>query len=274
MSFRVLTRAAGLIALAIVLTTGAGCEDCNGGGFDAGGPDLGAAVGRFSLSWSVIDQASDLPVNCDQLDPNATVFVEAVRDGTGAVESFACRNLQGTSMTPLFAGTYSFSYELHVGGATIATASGPSGVAIGPGQQIQLAPITFQVDASGRLELQLRAGASGNCAGGAITGFALSLQHAGGPGDTGCAPVVFVLSGGGTYNASDCSAPAVTRCIAADETLTVASLPAGTYQIHVRGKKGPLDCWFNDDVLRVPPQSALLSETLNLALQSETAGCQ
>jgi hypothetical protein len=271
MSLRVLTRAAGVIALA----TWSGCEGCNGGGFDAGGPDLGATVGRFSLSWSVIDETSSQPVNCDQLDPNATVFVEAVRDGTGAVESFACRNLQGTSMTPLFAGTYSFSYALHVGGATIATASGPSSVVIGPGQQIHLAPITFQVDATGRLELRLRAGASGNCAGGAvITGFALSLQHAGGPGDTGCAPVVFALSSGTTYNASDCTAPAVTRCIAADETLSVASLPAGTYQIHVRGKKGPLDCWINDDMLRVPPQGALLSETLNLALQSEMPGCQ
>jgi hypothetical protein len=146
---------------------------------------------------------------------------------------------------------------------------------IGPGQEVQLAPITFQVDASGRLELKLRAGAAGNCAGGAaITGFTLSLQHASGPGDTGCAPVVFTLSGGDTYNASDCSVPAVTRCIAADETLTVASLPAGTYRIHVRGKRGTLDCWINDDVLRVPPQSALLSETLNLALQSETPGCQ
>lgn len=275
MSFRVLTRAAGLIALAIGLTTGGGCEGCNGGGFGDGGPDLGAVVGRFSLSWSVIDQTSNQPVNCDQLDPNATVFVEAVREGTGAVESFACRNLQGMSMTPLFAGTYSFRYELHVGGATIATASGPSGVAIAPGQEVELAPITFQVDASGRLELQLRAGASGNCAGGAvITAFSLSLQHADGPGNTGCAPVVFMLSGGGTYNASDCGAPAVTRCIAADETLSVASLPAGSYQIHVRGKKGALDCWVNDDVLRVPPQSALLSETLNLALQSETPGCQ
>src|ERR1041384_8434676 len=117
MSFRVLTRAAGLIALAIVLTTGVGCEGCNGGGFGDGGPDLGAAVGRFSLSWSVIDQTSNQPVNCDQLDPNATVFVEAVREGTGAVESFACRNLQGTSMTPLFAGTYRFSYALQIGRA-------------------------------------------------------------------------------------------------------------------------------------------------------------
>jgi hypothetical protein len=86
--------------------------------------------------------------------------------------------------------------------------------------------------------------------------------------------VVFALSGGGTYNANDCSAPAVTRCIAASETLTVASLPSGPYQIHVRGKKGPLDCWINDDALRVPPQGQVLSQTLNLALQSELVGCQ
>jgi hypothetical protein len=86
--------------------------------------------------------------------------------------------------------------------------------------------------------------------------------------------VVFVLSGGDTYNASDCSDPPVSRCIAADETLTVASLPAGAYQIHVRGKKLQHDCWVNDDVLHVPPQGALLSQTLNLALQSEAPGCQ
>lgn len=271
MSFRVLTRAAGLIGLA----AGGGCDGCGGGGFDAGGPDLAIAAGRFSLRWSVIDQTTGQPVSCDQLDPNATVFVQAIREGTGAVESFACRDLQGTSMTPLSPGAYSFSYELHVAGSAIAMASGPSGVVIGPGQDVRLAPITFQVDASGRLELMLRAGAAGNCAGGSkITGFTLSLEHAGGPGDTGCAPVVFVLSGGGSYNASDCSAPAVSRCIAEDETLTVASLPSGSYQIHIRGREGTLDCWVNDDVLRVPPQSQLLSQTLHLALESEIPGCQ
>jgi hypothetical protein len=266
-----LTRAAGLVGLA----TWSGCEGCGGGGVDAGGPDLAGPVGRFSLSWSVTDQATGEAVSCDQLDPNASVFVQAVRDASGAVESFACRNLQGTSMTPLVPGTYGFRYELHVGGATIATASGPSRVVVGPGQEVELGAIRFQVDASGGLVLQLRAGAAGNCAGGAaISGFALSVQHAGPPDDTGCAPAVFVLSGGGTYSATDCSAPAVTRCIAADETLTVANLPAGSYQIHVRGKKGTIDCWVNDDVLRVPPQGALLSQTLNLALQSETPGCQ
>jgi hypothetical protein len=172
-------------------------------------------------------------------------------------------------------GTYGFSYELHVAGRTIATATGPSDVMISAGREIQLPAIAFQVNASGRLEVMLRAGAAGNCAGGAvITGFALSLQHAGGPGDTGCAPVVFTLSGGGSYTAGDCSSPQVTRCIADDETLTVTSLTSGPYEIHVRGKKGPLDCWVNDDVLRVPPQGQLLSQVLNLALQSETPGCQ
>lgn len=271
MLFRVLTLAVGLLGLA----TWTSCDGCSGGGFDAGGPDIGTAAGGFSLRWTVIDQASSQPVSCDQLDPNATVFVQAMRDGTGAVESFACKNLEGSSMTPLSPGTYHFSYELHVAGNTVATASGPTGVVIGAGQQIELAPITFLVDATGQLVLALHAGAQNNCAGGAgITGFALSLQHAGGPGDTGCAPVVFVLSGGGSYNASDCSAPAVTRCIAEDETLTVASLPSGSYQVHVRGKNGALDCWFNDDVLRVPPESQRLSQVLNLALQSETPGCQ
>src|SRR3954466_4634360 len=149
MLFRVLTRAAWLIGLA----TWSGCEGCSGGGFDADGPDLAGAVGRFSLRWSVADQETGAPVSCDQLDANASVFVQAVRDGSGAVESFACRNLQGTSMTPLFPGTYSFRYELHVGGATIATASGPSGVVVGPGQEVELEAIRFQVDAHGRMEL-------------------------------------------------------------------------------------------------------------------------
>src|SRR5262249_45211093 len=123
MSLRALTRAAGLIGLA----AGRGCDGCSGGGFDAGGPDLATAAGPVSLRSSVIAQTPGQPVSGDQLDLNATVFVQAIREVTGAVESFACRDLQGTSMTPLSPGTYSFSYELHVAGSAIATASGPSG---------------------------------------------------------------------------------------------------------------------------------------------------
>lgn len=275
MSFRVLTAAAGLIALA----SGAGCEGCNEGGLDAGVADVPIPGGTFSLAWTLLDQGTNKPVTCDKLDPNATVFVQANRPGTGGLESFACKSMQATSIATLDPGLYSFGYELHVAAAgqtlTIATAPDQNGVLISSGQNVVLAPITFEVDATGKLELMLHAGGTGNCTGGAgITGFAISLEHAGGPGDTGCAPVLFTLSGGGTYDASDCVSPAVTpRCIDAGETLTVASLPSGPYQIHIRGKKGALDCWSNDDALRVPPQGKTLSQTLNLALASQTPGC-
>src|SRR5262249_33927073 len=159
-----------------------------------------------------------------------------------------CKPLQGTSITTFAPGTYSFGYELHVPidgqAVTIATAAPQSGVPISSGQDAALQPITFHVNATGRLDLMLRAAAAGNCTGGAgITGFSISLEHNGDPPDSGCAPVVFTLSGGGTYNANDCASPAVTRCIAATETLSVASLTSGPYRIHVRGKKGTLDCW-------------------------------
>ena len=262
--FRVLILGLGLVGWA-------GCDSCNGGGFDAGVPDSSAVGGTFSLAWTLLDQSTNRPVSCDKLDPNATVFIQASRPGTGGLESFACKSMQATSITRFDPGLYNFSYELHVAASgqtlTIATAPGQNGVTINSAQNVVLSPITFEVDATGRLELMLHTGPAGNCTGGAgITGFAISLEHAGGPGDTGCASVVFALSGGGTYTANDCASPAVTRCINAGETLTVSSLPSGPYQIHIRGKKGTLDCWTNDDSLRVPPQGLTLSRTLNLAL--------
>ena len=275
MLLRVMTFAAGLLGLA----SSAGCDGCNEGGVDAGVIDTPVVGGTFSLAWTLLDQTTNKPVTCDKLDPNATVFVQASRPGTGGTESFACKNMQATSIATFPPSIYRFSYELHVAAngqaLSIATAPDQNGVTISSGQNVVLAPITFQVDATGKLELMLHAGAAGNCAGGAgITGFTISLEHAGGPGDTGCAPVVFALSGGGTYDASDCVTPAVSpRCIDAGETLTVASLPSGPYQIHIRGKKGSLDCWSNDDALRVPPQGLTLSQTLNLALASQTPGC-
>jgi hypothetical protein len=272
MSFRMLAWAAALIALGA--TGGAGCGGCDHGGFDAGLPDRPIVGGGFSLAWSVQDQTTSATVSCDKLDPNASVFVEA-KGPSGSVESFSCKNLMGTSTMQLTPGVYIFSYELHLGSIAIPADNNQPGVVIRPGETTALPPTSFKVNANGRLELMLHSGPSGNCLGGAgITGFSISLEHAGGAGDTGCAPVVFNLSGmGDTYNANDCSAPSSTRCIAADETLSVASLPSGPYQIHVRGKKVALDCWINDDALRVPPQGQPLTRTLNLA-QSPAAGCQ
>lgn len=275
MRFRVLTLAVGLCALA----SWAGCDGCNDSGFDAGVPDTSLTGGTFSLAWTLLDQTTNRPVTCDKLDPNATVFVTASRPGTGGLESFACKNGQATSITRFAPGTYNFSYELHASAngqtLTVATAPAQNGVTITSGGNVVLAPITFLVDASGGLVLTLHTLPAGNCTGGAgITGFTISLEHAGGPGDTGCADVTFTLSGGGTYRANDCTAPMPSRCIQSSETLTVASLPSGPYQIHVRGLKSQNICWSNDDALRVPPQGKTLATALNLALASETPGCQ
>lgn len=275
MRFRVCLLAAGLLALA----SWAGCSSCGGGGFDAGGPDVPTVGGTFSLAWSVLDMSNNQPVSCDKLDPNATVVVTASRtSGSGGVETLTCRDLQGISTVALAPGTYSFAYELrgtiNNQAATIATAPAQSGVVVAPGMSVTLTPITFLVNPTGRLVLMLQIGSAGNCVaeGGPATGFSLSLEHAGGAGDTGCAPVVFALSGGGTYNANDCSAPLVGRCINASETLTVATLPSGAYQIHVRGTRGNLQCWRNDDSLRIPPQAMALTATLNLAATG-ASGC-
>lgn len=273
MLLRSLTLAAWLVGLA----SWAGCEGCNEDGPDGGVPDSSVVGGTFSLAWTLLDQGTNKPVTCDKLDPNATVFIQASRPATGGLESFACKSMQATSITTFAPGQYAFSYELHVNanGETLAIPTMGETAVINTAQTTVLKPITFQVDATGRLELTLRTLAAGNCIGGAnITAFAISLEHAGGPGDTGCAPVVFTLSGGGTYNANDCAMPPTIGCNMADGTLTAADLPSGPYQIHVRGKKGAVDCWSNDDMLRVPPQDKTLSRTLNLALASETPGCQ
>ncbi|HEY0479081.1 MAG TPA: hypothetical protein VGD37_16295 [Kofleriaceae bacterium] len=283
MLFRVLTRAAGLLGLACWV----GCSGCgDDGGFDAGQPDTPAG-GSFSLAWSLVDDSgttscTNVAACCNKLDPNATVFVQASRTGTGGVELFSCRSVQGTSMTAFAPGTYNFTYDLRIPvgdhNETIATATPQNSVMLASGTSVGLTPITFHVNLTGGLTLMLQAGAAGtkNCTGGAeISGFAISLEHAGGPGDTGCAPVVFALSGGGSYSASTCSAPSTGRCIESTETLTVASLPSGPYQIHVRGKKkGTLDCWTNDDMFAVPPQGRSLVRTLNLAFASTNPGCQ
>jgi len=273
MAFRVLMPAAGLLGLA---SGSAGCGGCDGGGFDAGISDVSPGQASVSLAWSLIDPSTGRSVTCDKLDANATVFVE-IRSATVVSSAvYACKSLQAVS-DPLTPGTYRFMYELHLSatGGVIPATAGQSGVVVGAGQSIALAPITFPVDATGGLELMLQAGSAGNCAttGASITSMSIRLEHAGGAGDTGCEPVLIQLSGrGDAYNANDCSSPPAARCIESTETLTVPSLPSGPYQIHVRGKQGTLDCWGNDDVIRVPPQGKALRQTLNLA-RLNTPGC-
>lgn len=282
MVLRVLTLVVGLSGL----ISWAGSTGCgNGGGFDAGVIEAPAG-GRFSLAWSLIDDAgrvncADVAACCNKLDPNATVYIQATHEGTGGVELFSCRSVQGTSMITLAPGTYHFTYDLRIPvgdhNETIATATPQDGVVIESGQAVALPPIVFHVNLTGGVMLKLQAGASGamNCTGGAsIAGFTILLDHDGGPGDDGCERVVFALSGGGSFDIGPCNMPLIGRCIESVETLSVAGLPSGPYRIHVRGKnKSTVDCWSNDDMFSVPPQGAALVRTLNLALASETPAC-
>lgn len=276
---RVLTWVVGLSGL----TSWAGCG--NGGGFDAGVTEAPVG-GRFSLAWSLIDDTgtvncADVAACCNKLDPNATVFIQATREGTGGVELFSCRSVQGTSMTTLAPGTYRFTYELRipVGGRneTIATAAPQDGVVIESGKSLALSPVAFHVNLTGGIMFKLQAGAPGalNCAGGAnIAGFTITLLHDDGSAPPGCERVAFALSGGGSDDIGPCDMPTISRCIESVETLSVPAIPSGPYRIHVRGRnKGAVDCWSNDDMFSVPPQGAALVRTLNLALASETPTC-
>lgn len=264
---------AGLLGLA----GSAGCGGCTPGGFDAGVPDT-TIGGTFTAAWSLVDETTNQPVSCDKIDPNARVSVELTGAVPGGSEPFSCKSLQGMSSTVLAPGTYTVRYELNVqeGSKTVTVASvaGPS-VTILSGQDVKLDPITFRVNATGALQLTLRAGSSGNCGatGAGITGMTITLVHDGGPGDTACEPVVFALSSGGTFDARSCSSPSVQSCVPADITLTVPSLPSGPYQIHVVGKKLTTVCWTNNDAFTVPAQGKSLIRMLNLALESETPNC-
>jgi hypothetical protein len=265
-----------LLAGLFGLATNAGCGGCTPGGFDAGVPDA-TVGGTFTAAWSVVDETTNQPVSCDKIDLNARVSVELTGPVPGGSEAFSCKSLGGMSSTTVPPGTYIVRYQLDVqeGSKTVTVASvtGPS-VTIRSGDDVKLAPVTFRVNATGGLQLTLQAGTSGNCVGGAgITGFTISLVHDGGPGDTACEPVVFALSGGGTFDARSCSSPSVQRCVAADETLTVASLPSGPYQIHVAGKKLTTVCWTNNDSFTVPAQGKTATLMLNLALDGGSPSC-
>ncbi len=269
---------AGLVALVALASCGS-CSGCDGGGFpvDAAPPDA-PPPGTVSLAWSITDQGGQ-PIQCDQITPNTTVFLQLRSHTTlaGAVVSFSCGNSPSTSQ-PIDAGTYDVSFELHGPDLTPVTAPGQTAVVIAPGQDTRLAPVTFMVDVRGVLVISLAAPPNtSNCKspammGAGITGTTITLEHAGG----GCAPVTFIHTRGTStlppYTVN-CSSPQAALCIEVDEVLTVPSIASGLYVIHVKGLLGNTPCWKNDDALQVPPQGKALSQTLNLAHQSQPALC-
>jgi hypothetical protein len=227
------------------------------------------ATGTLSLAWTLTD-AGGAPITCDQISATTIALTLQSSDGVfGVAESFSCGNSPSTSPA-IPVGHYSVSIELHGTGLDAVVAPRQDGVAIVENQNTVLAPVTFAVNATGNVALQIAPPAplTTNCGapptGAGINAETITLEHTG----DGCLPITFTRTKGGTtidtYTVN-CAAPNNIGCIEKDETLTATNVPSGPYTIHIRGKIGATDCFTNDDSLAVPAQGKSLTRTLNLA---------
>ncbi|MGE0872091.1 MAG: hypothetical protein AB7P03_26270 [Kofleriaceae bacterium] len=276
MGFRALVGELVMTAVFGVVVGGSMMSCGSGGGFpDAPPKDAPPPGGTFSLDW-VITDANNQPITCGQI--GATTVTMSLRNRAvqgGQSEVFTCPNLSGTSPV-LPVGIYDIEFELAGAVGLIATAPKQEGIEIKSGQNTELAPLAFAVDATGQLELSLNAHQTGgNCApamdSAGIEGMTITLEHVGN--GNPCENVTFSISAGasqpaGTYTV-DCAAPAVGACVESDQTLTVPSLPSGNYIIRIRGKVGGTDCWVNNDTIKVPPLGMKLTSELNIGELAE-----
>lgn len=252
-----------------------------GGGFPDAPPAEGPPpTGTFSLTWSVVDQDSQ-PIACDRIGASAmTVLAHNLAYDGGETQIFSCATATGSSQ-PMVPGTYEMGFELASSLGVLATGAKQTPVEILPNENTELSPVTFQVEAVGGVSLKVDSGKSGgNCgatsAGGAgIDLMSITLTR---NSDGACAPITLAISAGpsqtgGTYTV-DCTTPVERACIENDQVLTATGIDSDAYTIRVRGKVAGNVCWTNNDSLQVPPLQKTLLRTLNLALQTQTPGCQ
>ncbi len=231
-----------------------------------------AASATFSLSWSVVDTAN-APLTCERIDGQAmTVVARNLAIDGGNTQIFSCASGMGQSQS-LVPGTYKLDFELSSPAfGLLATAPQQSAVVIEPGGDTELAPVVFQVDATGAIALSLSA-TGGNCV--AMTTVSIALTHAS---DGACEPLVLNVGAGATSGKPastytiNCAAPADVPCIESDQLITATGVPADAYTIRLRGKKGTTTCQTNNDSLQVPPLGKTLTRTLNFAPTNAT-GC-
>jgi hypothetical protein len=257
--------------LAVTLATVGACG--GGGGFPDAPPEPDATPGgTFSLDWSLVKMADGTPVSCDAVGGvTVTLLLRNRAMQGGFTEVFSCNTKTGTTpQVPV--GTYDVNFELTGVTGVITTAPEQSGLVVAQNQNTPLTPVTFTVNAIGALDLRvdsLKAG--GNCAsvasgGAGITNMRITLNHVSGG---ACEPAV--LSIGGTGYTVNCATPANVACFEKTTPIT-GSVLSDNYQIHVRADQAVLNCFVNDDTIRVPPNGMTLMRTLNLAA-SGGAGC-
>jgi hypothetical protein len=249
-----------------------------GGGFpDAPPGDGPGPTGTFSATWTVVDQ-NNQPLSCDRIAAlTMTVLVHNLAVEGGLPEAFSCSTGMGKS-SGYPPGNYEMDFELSGTFGTLARGVKQAPVRIEANTNLDLQPVTFQVEALGGVALKFSAGKpGGNCGatnvnGAGITGVSITLTH---NGDGTCEPVTFTITDGatqpgGTYTVN-CTTPVVRGCIESDQTITATSIPADSYTIRIRGATAGPQCWVNNDSIQVPPLNKLLIRTLNLAQQA--SGC-
>ena len=270
----------GLSGLHVAVLGLAACG--SGGGFpDAKPIDVMPPGGTFTLDWAVVD-GNNQNLTCDRIGAQTvTVLTHNRAFAGGSTQVFTCSTGMGQSQA-LIAGDYDFDFELDASGSMqLATAPGQHDLTITSGQNTLLTPLTFTVDATGALSLNLSTGKVTNCGGssndGRITSTTITLVHTV---DQTCEPVTFNISAStigsepaGTYTVN-CTTPTVGPCIEADQLLTATNVPSDNYTVHVKGNIGASTCWSNNDSLQLPPLGQTLMRTLNLGYAPMgTPGC-
>ncbi len=225
-----------------------------------GGSPPPPTSGSVALAWSIADTTSQR-ATCDQVGARSVALRLRPRAGGNAIAT-AMPCAPGSGTAPVAPGIYDVAIELHAAdGTRLAIAPEQTGISITAGRTTRLTPVRFAANMTFQLAASIATSATTNCqstaSGGAgITGATVTLERID-PGREGCAAVTLSRAQGatprGTYTV-DCSSPSVTSCIESDEKLTT-SVPPGTYAIHVRGKRGTLDCWRGDDTFTVPVSS-------------------
>jgi hypothetical protein len=251
-----------------------------GGGFpDARPPDSAGPTGTFSVSWTVNDQ-NHKPISCDRIAAQTmTVLVHNLEVEGGLPEAFTCGTGMGMSQG-FQPGTYEMDFELSGTFGTLARGIKQAPVQIEPNANVELDPVTFEVEAIGGVVLKVSAGkVGGNCGaqnanGAGIEQVSITLTH---NSDGTCAPITFTISDGatqlgGTYTVN-CTTPVVRGCIESDQTISAQGIASDSYTIKIRGLITGKQCWLNMDTIQVPPLNKLLIRTLNLAQQTQTPGC-
>lgn len=255
---------------------------CGGGGGFPDAPlagDAPAPTGTFSVAWSVVDENNE-PLACERVAGQVvTVLSHNLAFMGGETQPFSCSTGMGMSQG-LVPGTYQFDFELTGTFGQLATAPRQAPVEIQDGENTELDPLTFQVEAVGGLSLELDSLTSGgNCAptaagGAGIETVAITLTH---NSDGTCEPITLSISEGttqpgGTYTIN-CASPVDRPCIEEGQTITAVGVPSDSYTIRIRGKIDGKVCWSNMDSIQVPPLNQTLLRTLNLAHQIQTPGC-